>query len=54
MEWSGQGYGAGHTVLVLPLEQFILNAFEKAPSRGQDERWTEKDRERGGSKGEKQ
>lgn len=28
----------GHMVLVLPLEQLILNAFEKAPSREKDER----------------
>lgn len=31
---------AAHTVLVLPLEQFILNAFEKTPARDQRERET--------------
>lgn len=30
---DGEAYYTAHAVLALPLKQFILNAFEKAPSR---------------------
>lgn len=39
-----------HTALVLPLEQFILNAFEKAPSR---DKTTEREGEANSAKEEK-
>lgn len=57
LKWQARNYTVkttAHTGLVLPLEQLILNAFEKAPSKG--ERWERPRAKRGQRevKGEKQ
>lgn len=53
-KWSSDGSdgvdGVQQTVLVLPLEQFILNAFEKAPSRDKTRQREPKRTERSGRK----